>query len=129
MKTTYFFALAMLVGVAGCGDKTDTKSSSGDTKPSTTATSTSTAAQATATATATATAVAVQTASAEESAETVSDPSADLDDSAFASVEVPASVSVPTEEDYEGAAESAITTANADTELKKLEKELDAGAP
>lgn len=123
MKTSHISMLALLLlGVAAC--KPEEKTASTSTSTTSTATSTATTTTTTATATATATAVAVETA---ESAEVVSDPSADLDDSAFASVDVPASVSVPTEEDYEGAAESAITTANADTELKKLEKELDAG--
>jgi hypothetical protein len=125
MKTIHLSTLVFLLGLTACGNKDDTKPSStstGDAKTNATA-------KETATATATATATVATVATAGDTAEVVADPSATLDESAFASVDVPASVSVPTEEDYEGAAESAITTANADTELKKLEKELDAGAP
>lgn len=130
MKPYLIVAASLFLALGACGDKSSKKDddkAEKETKESAEAKTTSTA-SATATASASATAVAV----ASETAAPEAAPTMDLAEenpSAFASVEVPASVSVPTEEDYEAEVEKEITPENASEELSKIEKALDAGTP
>jgi len=122
---SHFVLIPLLLSLSACPakeEKEDKKKSSKSDKEETTATATATATAVAATATATA-----EVPDAADSAIDLG--AAEVDEKAFASVEVPASVSVPTEEDYEAGVEKEITPANADTELKKLEVLLDAGTP
>lgn len=129
MKPYLIVAASLFLALGACGDKSSKKDedkAEKDTKESAEAKATTTAtASASATTTTTAVAVASETAAPEA-------PTMDLAEenpSAFASVEVPASVSVPTEEDYEADVEKEITPENAEVELSKIEKALDAGTP
>lgn len=131
MKPYLIVAASLFLALGACGDKSskkDDEKADKDTKESAEAKTTTTA---TASATASASAEAVAVAS-ESAAPIDAVPTADIAEdnpSAFASVEVPASVSVPTEEDYEADVEKEITPENAEVELSKLEKALDAGTP